>query len=254
MNHTKQLFMKTNIKLGTGIDGLDEMLEGGINHGSTVAIVGPPGSGKTLVSLQFLHASLLNGKKCLYISSNHTEQELMHNSQRYGWDLQQFINSKQLMLMQVQPVRLTQKGGELHLVSDYLDELPRIVSDIKMEVVVIDSMTDFLMLCKSEIESRSRLLNLLQIISGNGYSALITAESDVNSDSTRYGIVEYMADGLIILRRVQSANLSEIVHVIQIAKMRWSKHLREIRQYDFTDKGIAVYSRYDVMLNDMHGR
>jgi len=119
---------------------------------------------------------------------------------------------------------------------------------------VIDSMTDFLMLCKSEIESRSRLLNLLQIISGNGSSALITAESDVNSDSTRYGIVEYMADGLIILRRVQSADLSEIVHVIQVAKMRWSKHLREIRQYDFTDKGIVVYSKYDVMLNDMHGR
>lgn len=246
--------MKTSVKLKTGIDGLDEMLDGGMNQGNTVAVVGSPGSGKTLISLQFLYASLCGGKTCLYISSNHSEEELMYHSQRYGWDFLRFIESKQLVLTQIKPVRLAQKGGELHLVSDYLDELPRVVSEIKMDVVMLDSVTDFLMLCKSEIESRSRLLNLFRIISANGSTALITAESDVKSDWTRYGIVEYLSDGLIILRRVQSTNLSETVHVIQVVKMRWRKHLREIRQYDFTDKGIVVYSKYDVMLNDMHGR
>lgn len=241
-----------DVKLGTGIVGLNEMLEGGISQGQSVAVVGPPGSGKTLISLQFLHACLRSGKSCLYISANHSEKELLEKSLRYGWDFQPFIDNRQLALMHIPPVRLTQKGGELHLVSDYLDELPRVVSEIKTEVVVIDSITDFLMLCKSEIESRSRLLNLFQIISAGGSTAFITAESHLNS-STKHGIVEYVSDGLIVLRRVQSTDLSEIVHVIQVAKMRWRQHLREIRQYDFTDKGIVVYSRYNVMLGDMHG-
>jgi len=242
------------IKLGTGIGGLDEMLGGGINHGSIVGVVGPPGSGKTIISLQFLYASLCGGRTCLYISAHHREEDLIRHSQSYGWDLMPFIKSKQLNLMQIPPVRLAQKGGGMHLVSDYLDQLPLTVSENKKEVVVIDSITDFLMLCKSEIESRSRLLDLSHILSVNDSAALMTAESEVHSDSTRYGIVEYVVDGFIVLRRVQSSDLSEIVHVIQVAKMRWSKHLREIRQYDFTDKGIVVYSKYDVMLNDMHGR
>ncbi|MCZ7393853.1 MAG: ATPase domain-containing protein [Candidatus Methanoperedens sp.] len=245
--------MEAGVKLSTGISGLDEMLDGGINHGSIVAAVGPPGSGKTIFSLQFLHASLSSGRTCLYISANHRVEELMRYSQSYGWDFSQFITSKQLVLMQIPPVQLMQRGGEMHLVSEYLDELPRVVNEIKMEVVIIDSVTDFLMLCKSQFESRSRLLNLFTIISDNGSSALITAETDVNSDSSKYGIVEYAADGLIVLRRVQSADLSEIVPVIQVAKMRWSKHMREIRQYDFTDRGIVVYNRYNVMLSDMHG-
>ncbi len=246
--------METGVKLSTGIGGLDEMLDGGINHGSIVAAVGPPGSGKTIFSLQFLHASLNSGNTVLYISANHREEELIQHSESYGWDFSQFIKSKQLVLMEMPPVQLMQRGGEMHLVSDYLDKLPRVVNESKMEVVIIDSVTDFLMLCKSQFESRSRLLNLFKIISDNGSSALITAESDVNSDSTKYGIVEYAVDGLIVLRKVQSADLSEIVHVIQVAKMRWSKHMREIRQYDFTENGIVVYNKYSVMLSDIHGR
>ncbi len=246
--------MESVTRLSTGISGLDEMLYGGINHGSIVAMVGPPGSGKTLSSLQFLHASLHSGRTCLYISANSSENELVRHSRCYGWDFEPFIKSKQLMLMRIQPVQLTQSEGSMHLVSDYLNKLPRVVKEIKMEVVVIDSITDFLLLCKSEIESRSRLLYLFQILKTNGSIALITVESDVNSDSTRHGVVEYLADGLIVLRRVQSTDLSEIVHVIQVAKMRWDKHMREIRQYDFTDKGIVVYNKYEVMLNDIHVR
>jgi KaiC/GvpD/RAD55 family RecA-like ATPase len=122
------------------------------------------------------------------------------------------------------------------------------VSKTKTDIVIVDPVTDFLLLCQDEGESRSRLFNLLKIIKEYGATAMITAESDVDSSSTKSGIIEYAVDGLFINRRIQSADMNEIMHVIQIAKMRWTKHIREIRQYDFTDKGIEVYSKYSVLL------
>jgi len=238
-------------KISSGIQGLDEMLYGGINSGSIIGIVGTAGSGKTLISLQFLHESLKKGKKCLYISANHNEKELILHSLTYGWNFEPFVNNKRLELKCMEPVQVVLRGEEMHMTSKYLDELPMVVKKIKTDIVVIDPITDFLLLCKTDVESRSRLLNLFRIIKENCSTAMITAESDVDSCSTKSGIVEYAVDGLIILRRVQSADLNEIQHVIQIAKMRWMKHIREIRQYDFNDNGIEVYSKYNVLLGDV---
>ncbi|MCX9083867.1 MAG: hypothetical protein OIN87_03595 [Candidatus Methanoperedens sp.] len=235
-------------KISMGIPGLDEMLYGGVNSGNIIGLVGPAGSGKTLMSLQFLYASLKNGKKCLYISSNHNEKELKSKSIVYGWDFEPFLDNKQLVLKYMEPVHTELRGEEFHLTSKYLDELPITVKNMKTDIVIIDPITDFITLCKSEVESRSRLLNLFRLIKDNSSTAMITAESEIDSCSTRSGIVEYAVDGLFILRRVQSSDLNEILHVIQIAKMRWTKHLREIRQYDFTEKGIDVYSKYNVLI------
>jgi circadian clock protein KaiC len=237
-------------KISLGIQGLDEMLYGGINSGNIIGLVGTAGSGKTLISLQFLHESLKKGYKCLYISSNHNEKELKSHSITYGWDFEPFIKNKQLTLKCMEPVQMELRGEGFHLTSTYLDELPSVVNKMKNDIVIIDPITDFILLCKNELESRSRLLNLFRIIKENCSIAMITAESEVDSCSTKSGIVEYAVDGLLILRRVQSADLNEILHVIQIAKMRWTEHLREIRQYDFTDHGIEVYSKYNVLLGD----
>jgi KaiC/GvpD/RAD55 family RecA-like ATPase len=150
----------------------------------------------------------------------------------------------------MKPVQTVLRGDEYHLTSKYLDELPMVVNKMKNDIVIIDPITDFISLCKSEVESRSRLLNLFELIKENCSTAVITAESEIDSCSTKSGMVEYAVDGLFILRRVQSADLNEIHHVIQIAKMRWTKHIREIRQYDFTDHGIEVYSKYNILLGD----
>lgn len=164
----------------------------------------------------------------------------MKHSLTYGWDFEPFINNRLLEINFLEPI----------LTSQYLDELPIVVSKTKSDIIIIDPVTDFISLCQNEIESRSRLLNLFKIIKEYRATALITAESEVDSCSTKSGIIEYAVDGLFINRRIESADMNEIMHVIQIAKMRWTKHIREIRQYDFTDKGIEVYSKYNVLLGD----
>jgi KaiC/GvpD/RAD55 family RecA-like ATPase len=66
-------------KISTLLKGLDEMMNG-ITAPSVIGVVGPPGSGKTLIPLQFLNACLAAGKSCLYLSSMHSKDELLKNS------------------------------------------------------------------------------------------------------------------------------------------------------------------------------
>ena len=232
----------------TGINGLDEMLHGGVPDASITSIVGPTGSGKTIMSLQFLHANLLQGKKCLYISAAHTLEELVTNSLKFGWDFAPYIENQMLIVKTFEPVSIICLGTEVTLTSKYLDELPEYLHSHTADVVILDSITEFLMLCKNDIERRARILNMFQLIKGKGSNALITAESDTNTNKSTFGTIEFVADGIISLQRVQSKNLAELIHIIRIIKMRWMKHSREIRQYDITDTGIEVYSKYHVML------
>lgn len=234
--------------INTGICGLDEMLNGGMPENSVTTLTGPSGSGKTIMSLQFLHAQLLQGKTCVYISSAHSMEELLTNSQKFGWDLTPYLSNNQLIVKKFEPVSIKIKDSEVHLTSGYLDELPEFLYSHKSDIVVLDSITEYLMLCRSDIERRGRLYNVFSILKNNKSSVLITTEIDGGSVNSKFKIIEYVADGIITLQRIQSGDFSELIHIIQITKMRWIKHSREIRQYEITDKGIEVYNKYQVMI------
>ncbi len=232
----------------TGIDGLDKMLNGGIPEESITSIIGPAGSGKTIMALQILYNNLLEGKKCIHITSSHSVDELVMNGSQFGWDFLPYIDSKQLLFKNFKPVQLKIKDSELHLISGFLDELPEFVYAHDADIVFIDSITEFMMLCRTDIERRARLLNLFGLLKTNKKSVLMTSETEVNTTYSKFGIIEFIADGIITLRRIESEDLSEILHIMQINKMRWVKHSREVRQYDITDKGIEVYNKYQVMI------
>ena len=233
----------------TGIDGLDKMLNGGIPEKSITSIIGPAGSGKTIMSLQILYNNLLDGKNCIYISSAHNEEdELVTNASHFGWDFVPYIDKRQVLFKNFKPVKLKIKDSELHLISGFLEELPEFLYSHKADIVIIDSITEFMLLCRTDIERRARLLNLFAILKANQKSVLMTSETEVNTPYSKFGIIEFVADGIITLRRIESEDLSEILHIMQINKMRWIKHSREVRQYDITDKGIEVYNKYQVMI------
>jgi len=74
------------------------MLNGGMPEKSITVLVGPTGSGKTIQSLQFLYANLLDGRKCIYMSAAHTTEELVMNALNYGWDLSPYPENKRLVI------------------------------------------------------------------------------------------------------------------------------------------------------------
>ena len=108
----------------TGITGLDEMIYSGIPDGLIISVIGPAGSGKTIMSLQFLYANLLQGKKCLYISVAHTLEEFVTNSLKFGWDLSPYIENQTLIVKTFELTSMMYSGSGISPTSKYLDELP----------------------------------------------------------------------------------------------------------------------------------
>ena len=87
----------------TGVDGLDEMLGGGIPRGHVVALLGSFGTGKTTFALQFIMQGLINGEKGIFITLEEDVESILRTAQCYGWDLRSHVDEKSAALIKLEP-------------------------------------------------------------------------------------------------------------------------------------------------------
>ncbi len=227
--------------LSTGIPGLDELLNGGVPAGHMIAVIGGTGTGKTTVALQFLMSGLQQGEKAVYMSLEEQEAEIKESARAYGWDMQAHIDGDRLALIRLDPndVKTTLKRIK--------SEMPGLIKQFGATRLVVDSITLFEMMFADEAERRLNLFELFALLKGTGVTALITSEACYkNAYASRYGLVEYVSDGVVILRYVRPDELRDVKMAVEVVKMRRHKHSRSIKPYDITDKGLAVHSESEV--------
>lgn len=230
----------------TGIIGLDEMLGGGIPKGHTVAVLGSPGTGKSILALQFIYAGLQNGENCVYISLEQTEESLITTAELFGWGIKTYIDSNNLELIHLSPQNIK---AAIHRIQD---TFPSLFKSFNAKRLAFDPVTLFEMVHDSEPERRDHVFNLVQMIKNAGVTALLTSEiNNENPFYSKYGLIEYISDGIILLRQVRQEDLGTVMRVIEVAKMRFVAHSKEIKSYDITNKGFAVYSTEGIFLNSV---
>src|ERR1700761_5322435 len=81
----------------TGVQGLDEILAGGLTRGHVFLVEGSPGAGKTTIAMQFLMAGAKDGESCLYITLSETEAELRASATSHGWEFPKEITVFELI-------------------------------------------------------------------------------------------------------------------------------------------------------------
>ncbi len=226
-------------KVSTGIAGLDEMLGGGIPAGQIIALLGSCGTGKTTLSLQFIWTGLQKGEKGIFISLEEDEADITGNAANYGWDLKPHIDSKMLTLVKLEP------ADAKSTVSRIRSELPAYIKATGAKRVIFDSVSLLSMLFDNDADRRSGLFDLCKQIKTAGATALFTAEVSPNNPTvSRDGLVEYVADGVILLRYNEVNN--DVQLSVRIIKLRRANHQRRIKPYSITPKGIEVHSKAEV--------
>lgn len=226
-----------------GIPGLDEMLCGGIPEGHTVAILGSPGTGKSTFVLQFIYTGLQNDENCVYISLEESEQNLIKTALIYGWDLRPYIESKKLTLVNLNTMNFKS------MINRFESDLPKLLSSLNIKRLAIDPITLYEMLYDTESERRDHLFNFAQVIKETGITAIMTSEiSQDNPYYSKYGLIEYITDGVIILRQVRHVDLGAVTTFIEVLKMRHIEHSKEIKPYSITSSGIVVHSGSGVFI------
>ncbi len=223
-------------KVKTGLEGLDEMLFGGIPRGSTVVIMGSFGTGKTTFGLQFLNQGLAEGEKGIYISLEEDRESILSDAEAHGWDLRTKLNDKQLEIVKLEP------NDAKVTIQRIKSELPDFIKKFGASRIVIDSVSLLNMLFDTDHDRRTNLFNLSQMVKKTGATLIMTAEvKDDNPFASRDGLIEYVADGVISLRYLEMQSRNELMLSLRIIKMRRTEHSRKITPYSITNKGLEVH-------------
>lgn len=227
--------------LSTGVKGLDELLNGGVPENHIVVVYGGMGTGKSTFGLQFIMNGLKNGEKAIYISLEEREKEIIETARSFGWDLEQYISNDTLALIRLDPndVKVT--------LSRIKNELPRKIKSFGAQRLVIDSITLFEMMFIDEASRRLNLFEMCDLIKDTGITTVVTSEvSHADTNVSRFGLIEYVADGAIMFRTIRQDDLREVKLVCEVVKMRRRKHSRGIKPYVISNEGIIVHTDSEV--------
>ena len=165
----------------TGIEGLDEILKGGLTPHRLYLLEGVPGSGKTTMSVQFLLEGLARGETVLYVTLSETADELREAAASHGWSLDgihihelvpmgdQLDPDAQYTMFHPSEVELAETARRI------LVEVERLQPDR----VVFDSLAELRLLSGSALRFRRQVLALKQYFAGRGTTVLLIDERHV---------------------------------------------------------------------------
>ena len=175
----------------SGIDGLDQILNGGFYRGQLYLIRGNSGAGKTPLSLQFLMNGADNGEKVLYLGTSETTGDIHRVADSHGWSLDNVV----LYHHEVQEFGAEQTilhPAELEL-PQTVSSLLSVVEDVAPTRLVIDSLAEIRVLARDELWYRRQLMMLKQYFASRHCTVLlveIPLDEQSMLDSIVSGVVE----------------------------------------------------------------
>lgn len=218
-----------SIRLNTGVPGLDEILKGGIREKSAVLVSGGPGTGKTILAMQFLLEGAKKGEAGLYILYDTEKEELLEYAEALGINFRKYME-KHIFVVK-QPL-MVQKMPSLAIPLQLL-------RDKKIKRVVLDSLTMFSYVHVTEDKSyRAEIVNFLERM--NDVTLIATSEASGSYfEQISYKPEDFLFDGIIFLAKIrQEASFERVLHV---AKMRGQDHLMNIYPVSINHGGMNVY-------------
>jgi circadian clock protein KaiC len=224
-------------RVPTGIDGLDELIEGGIPKGSLVLLAGNPGTGKTIFSMQFLYRGVKDyGENGIYVSFAESEETIFHNiSKVFGFDIKDVKDKLKVLDF----TTVTEKG-----LSTVLQMVLEEVAATNAKRLVIDSFSAMAQAFKEPIEARSILHNILgKLVRQLGCTTLLIVEVPTGSERLGISIEEFVADGVIVLKK--DYHNSMLIREVEIKKMRGTKLERQ-KFLCTMHKGFKVFPPFSV--------
>ncbi len=231
----KSLDKKNKIsRISTGIEGFNDLIEGGLEINSTNIVIGGPGSGKTIFATEFLVCGLKNNEKCLYVTFEEKKDQFYKNMKEFGWDLQEYENNGLFTFLEYTPSKvktMLEEGG---------GSIESIIVSRKISRIVIDSITSFALLFEDELAKREAALSLFNMIKKWNCTSLLTVEDDQENSSSSKS-VEFESDAIIILYFTRVKDTRQ--RYVEILKMRGTKHSEKIHKFEITKKGIKIDKR-----------
>jgi KaiC/GvpD/RAD55 family RecA-like ATPase len=234
--------MSALTRVSSGIPGLDEMIGGGFPKGRVTLVLGGPGSGKTILGVQFIVSGIRqHDENAVLVSLDEPKQHLYQEMSTLGWDLAGMESNRKLAFVDASPLSaITQDKESKSYLKDTIENILSAARAVEARRIVIDPITALTIRYPDVVQRRDAVLRLFSAMNGTGATCLVTTEMRTGGAMERaIQLEEYLANSVILLQSFQVGRT--IVSSIQIEKMRGCPHDNQPRPYKITDSGIVVY-------------
>ncbi len=235
-------------KIATGISSFDIIAKGGLPRNRTTLISGTAGSGKTIFAVQFLAAGIEAGTPAVFVTFEESATDIRKNMLSFGWDLQKWENDGLLAFVDASPDPQIDsvESGSFDL-GALLARVQHAVGKVKAGRVAVDSLGAVFSQFSDQSIVRSELFRIASALKAMHVTAVLTSErTDDYGPIARFGVEEFIADNVMILRNVLEEESRR--RTIEILKFRGCDHQKG--EYPFTivpEGGVIV-----IPLSAMH--
>ena len=210
---------------------LNSLLGGGVERGSSVLILGPAGTGKSLLALTFVAGAVNRGERAAMFVFDEELGLLFERAKGLGIQLQEMVDADRLVIEQIDAAELT--PGELS------ERVRQCVEDHEARTVVIDSLNGYQAAMPGEQALILHMHELLQYLNRRGASTFLTvAQHGLVGDMKAPVDVTYLADTVILLRYFEA--LGRVRRAMSVIKKRTGPHEDTIREYRIDGRGITL--------------
>jgi len=225
-------------KAATRITGLDEVLNGGLPEGRTTLVSGGPGSGKSVLGLEFLYRGAVDGDPGIFVTFEERAKAVRQNALTLGFDLAHLEKAGTLFLMDghVNPELVL--SGDFNL-KGLFGVIEGKVKAMGARRIVFDAVDVLLRLFDDPVRERNELYALHDWLTDRQMTALITVKTSKNNNiSSRYEFLDFMADCVIELdQRVLEQTTTRRIRVV---KYRGSDFFRNEYPFVIAENGIKI--------------
>jgi circadian clock protein KaiC len=225
----------------TGVEGFDEMIEGGFEREAIMMVAADAGAGKSTFALQYLYNGAVEQNEAgLYITFEEPKGSVYKHMKRFGWDFAKLEKDGKFKYMQYAPHEAEKFFKDGTVIED-------VVRDLKVKRVVIDSITSFALLFENDYKMRQAVLQLFSSLRKWGVTALVTSEGELNQlgdMKAKFG-VEFIADGFIAIHSIRKKEVRDFA--LEVVKMRGTNHFKKMVPLKMLEgKGIVLYPNQPV--------
>ncbi len=240
------------MRIKTGLDGFDELIEGGLLEGRQYLVSGSPGSGKTTFGVQFLATGASNREPGAYVALSESVEIIIEDMSRYDLHIEELVRNKKLFFLDIGP---TKNYGEFDEFSTLLgneqdDQTPEnmapspysvfknvetLVKLYNIKRLVIDSLSGIKFASALPAQEERFVSRFIRNLKKLDCTTLLLSEL---TKPDAYTMEQFASHGVIFLHNFMDNG--HMVRAVQIIKMRGTKHDCELQSIEFNNKGLKV--------------
>ena len=243
----------------TGVPGLDELMSGGFPKGRVILVIGGPGTGKTVLTSQFLYKGITDfNENGILVSLDESKNHFYSEMLNFGWDFKkaedekkfEFVDATRLSrvamlkekMMKVESSSLRGKSLEIDRL---IEELQMKIKEINAKRVIIDSLASLFYRFTDATERRTAGVDLIEALSDLGVTVIVTTELSELKLERKISDEEFLVHGVVLMQTLFIGGTTS--RGIQVEKMRGVSVNPNLVPYTIDRNGIEIFPTMSIL-------